>query len=71
MIFFCTSEWPQMSQADRIAAMEKFVVMLKESRAAIVDVLMWEICKTAADAAKEFDRTMECKSFKRVKHVWC
>jgi len=50
-----------MSQADRIAAMEKFVVMLKESRDAIVDVLMWEICKTAADAAKEFDRTMECK----------
>jgi glyceraldehyde-3-phosphate dehydrogenase (NADP+) len=54
-----------MSQAARIAAMEQFVVTLKESRAAIVDVLMWEICKTTADAAKEFDRTMECKATNR------
>mmetsp|Transcript_28923 Transcript_28923/g.59135 ORF Transcript_28923/g.59135 Transcript_28923/m.59135 type:complete len:565 (-) Transcript_28923:208-1902(-) len=51
--------WPQMSQADRITAMELFVTTLKETRQEIVDVLMWEICKNTADAAKEFDRTME------------
>ena len=32
---------------------------MTEKRAEIVDVLLWEICKTAADAAKEFDRTMD------------
>jgi len=32
---------------------------IRERRAEIVDVLMWEIAKTASDAAKEFDRTVE------------
>jgi glyceraldehyde-3-phosphate dehydrogenase (NADP+) len=50
--------WPQMSLGDRIQAMERVVVSLKERRQKIVDVLMWEICKSAEDAATEFDRTM-------------
>ena len=45
-------EWPQMSVEDRIAAMENFVAKLKEKRENIVNVLMWEICKTKADATK-------------------
>ena len=51
--------WPQMSLAQRITAVERFVSELKSNRAEIVDVLMWEICKNSADAAKEFDRTMD------------
>jgi len=51
-------EWPQMSANERILALERVVVALKEKRAEIVDVLMWEICKSAEDAAAEFDRTM-------------
>jgi len=52
-------EWPQMTAEDRIAAMEKFVAKLKLKRDAIVNVLMWEICKVRPDAEKEFDRTMD------------
>ena len=51
-------EWPQMSANDRIKALERVVVGLKERRDEIVNVLMWEICKSADDAAAEFDRTM-------------
>lgn len=50
--------WPQMTAQKRIEALEKVVVSLKEARNEIVKVLMWEICKTADDAAAEFDRTM-------------
>ena len=52
-------EWPRMSLAARIAAIERFVEALRERRTELVNVLMWEICKSASDAAKEFDRTME------------
>lgn len=51
-------EWPQMSPSARIDAILKCVAALKEIRSEIVNTLMWEICKTAADAAAEFDRTM-------------
>lgn len=50
--------WPQMTANERIRVLEKVVVSLKERRKEIVDVLMWEICKSADDAAAEFDRTM-------------
>lgn len=33
--------------------------MLRTKREEIVSVLMWEICKVHADAAKEFDRTID------------
>ena len=52
-------EWALASPAHRIAKIEQLVVELKTMREEIVKVLMWEICKTAADAAKEFDRTMD------------
>ena len=52
-------EWPQLPLARRIAAIEALVVELKKMRSSLVDVLMWEIAKTADDAAKEFDRTMD------------
>jgi len=51
--------WPQMSLAGRIAAIEALVVELQKVRDEIVNTLMWEIAKTAGDAAKEFDRTMD------------
>ena len=51
--------WPQMSLAQRIAAIERFVEALRTRRSELVRILMWEICKSASDAAKEVDRTME------------
>jgi len=50
--------WPQMSASQRIAAIERVVASLKEKRSEIINVLQWEIAKTTADAAAEFDRTM-------------
>jgi glyceraldehyde-3-phosphate dehydrogenase (NADP+) len=52
-------QWPQMSLASRIAAVKRYVELLQGARAPIVSALMWEICKNAADAASEFDRTMK------------
>lgn len=51
--------WPQMSLAQRIGQMRRFVELLAPSREVIVQALMWEICKNSADAAQEFDRTMK------------
>lgn len=50
--------WPQMSTEERIAALERVVQALKAKRSEIANVLMWEICKSTADAYAEFDRTM-------------
>ena len=44
--------WPRMSAAARIAAVEAVLADLQERRAEIVDVLMWEICKSAGDAVR-------------------
>eukprot|EP00967_Tisochrysis_lutea_P156039 scaffold313647_cov31-Tisochrysis_lutea.AAC.2 len=52
-------KWPQMKLAERIAAIEATVRELRALREPIVQALMWEIAKTASDAAKEFDRTMD------------
>ena len=38
---------------------DRVVTRLKPKRDEIINVLMWEICKTKADATKEFDRTMD------------
>lgn len=51
-------EWPQMTMQQRIDAIENVVISLREVRDEIINVLMWEICKTADDAAAEFDRTI-------------
>ena len=52
-------EWPTMKVADRIACMEIFVGKMKTKREEVVKYLVWEICKTVADAEKEFDRTID------------
>ena len=43
----------------RAAKIQELVTELKTKRDEIINVLMWEICKTKADATKEFDRTMD------------
>lgn len=50
--------WPTMKVADRIKCMERFVEKMKTKREEVVKYLIWEICKTTADAEKEFDRTI-------------
>lgn len=51
--------WARKSVEERVEAVEKLVTKLKTVRSEIVSVLQWEICKNDADAAKEFDRTMD------------
>ncbi|GAA4336040.1 NADP-dependent glyceraldehyde-3-phosphate dehydrogenase [Mucilaginibacter gynuensis] len=52
-------EWPTMSVDNRIKSLEKFVYKMSEQRSLIVKLIMWEIGKSYADSAKEFDRTIE------------
>jgi glyceraldehyde-3-phosphate dehydrogenase (NADP+) len=51
--------WPTSSVADRIKHVEQFVFRIKDTRAEIVRLLMWEIGKSLKDSEKEFDRTIE------------
>jgi len=51
--------WPTAAARDRFRAVELYMEELEEVREEIVKVLQWEICKTTADATKEFDRTMD------------
>jgi glyceraldehyde-3-phosphate dehydrogenase (NADP+) len=51
--------WPTMSVEQRIRHVEDFVFRMKAKRAAVVNLVMWEIGKTRKDAEKEFDRTVE------------
>jgi len=51
-------EWPRMTPSQRIACVEKFVKQMKQVKQEIVNAIMWEICKTTADAEKEVDRTI-------------
>ena len=51
--------WPTMKVGDRIKCMEDFVTKMKDTRAEVVKLLMWEIGKTLGDSEKEFDRTVE------------
>eukprot|EP00927_Polykrikos_kofoidii_P047092 TRINITY_DN41184_c0_g1_i1.p1 TRINITY_DN41184_c0_g1~~TRINITY_DN41184_c0_g1_i1.p1 ORF type:complete len:565 (+),score=77.86 TRINITY_DN41184_c0_g1_i1:77-1771(+) len=51
--------WASKSLEQRIEVLLELVKMLKLRRAEIVSTLQWEICKNDADAAKEFDRTMD------------
>jgi len=51
--------WPTMKVAERIEIMEVFVEKMKATREEVVKYLIWEICKTVADAEKEFDRTID------------
>lgn len=51
--------WPTMPVKKRIEHMLKFTKMMKEQKANVVKLLMWEIGKTYKDSEKEFDRTVE------------
>eukprot|EP00747_Dinoflagellata_sp_TGD_P123088 gnl/TRDRNA2_/TRDRNA2_173740_c0_seq1.p1 gnl/TRDRNA2_/TRDRNA2_173740_c0~~gnl/TRDRNA2_/TRDRNA2_173740_c0_seq1.p1 ORF type:complete len:568 (+),score=119.32 gnl/TRDRNA2_/TRDRNA2_173740_c0_seq1:82-1704(+) len=51
--------WANKTLEERISTVESLVEKLKKVRSEIVNVLQWEICKNDADAAKEFDRTMD------------
>ena len=53
------AQWPTMTVAERIACMQDFVRQMVAQRATIVRLIMWEIGKSLADSAKEFDRTVE------------
>jgi glyceraldehyde-3-phosphate dehydrogenase (NADP+) len=52
-------EWPMMSVEQRVAHLHKFVLLMKESRSEVINLLMWEIGKSLKDSEKEFDRTVE------------
>ena len=51
--------WPTMPIEGRIRAIEQFGWRMKDRRADVVRLLMWEIGKSLADAEKEFDRTVD------------
>ncbi len=51
--------WPTMSVGDRIRCLEDFASRMSEKRGEVVRLMVWEICKSADDSAKEFDRTVE------------
>ena len=51
--------WPTMKVENRIKCMETFVEKMKTKKEDVVKYLVWEICKTTADAEKEFDRTID------------
>jgi glyceraldehyde-3-phosphate dehydrogenase (NADP+) len=52
-------EWPMMSVAQRIEAVEKFTQKMIAKRDEVVKLLMWEIGKSLGDSQKEFDRTVQ------------
>lgn len=51
--------WPSMPVLERIQHVEKFLGLMQLQRDEVVRLLMWEIGKPYADAAKEFDRTCD------------
>ena len=52
-------EWPALSVAKRIEAVEKFTQKMIAKRDEVVKLLMWEIGKSLGDSQKEFDRTVQ------------
>ncbi len=52
-------EWPTLSVAKRIAAVEAFAGRMLKVRAEVVKLMMWEIGKSLEDSQKEFDRTVD------------
>lgn len=51
-------KWPTMSVGQRIECLQDFAYRMKEKRAEVVNLLMWEIGKSYTDSCKEFDRTV-------------
>lgn len=54
-----TGERPAMPVEERIHCVEQFAQMMLGEKAAVVNMLMWEIGKSYRDAELEFDRTVE------------
>ncbi len=52
-------EWPTHSVEERIRHVGEFLARMVEKRAAVVNLLMWEIGKNRKDSEKEFDRTVQ------------
>ncbi|MGP0128770.1 MAG: NADP-dependent glyceraldehyde-3-phosphate dehydrogenase [cyanobacterium endosymbiont of Rhopalodia musculus] len=52
-------KWPTMSVGQRIECLQDFAYRMKEKRAEVVNLLMWEIGKSYTDSCKEFDRTVD------------
>lgn len=52
-------QWPTCGAEARIRCVERFIKEMQAVKAPVVKMLMWEICKTAQDAEKEFDRTID------------
>jgi glyceraldehyde-3-phosphate dehydrogenase (NADP+) len=52
-------EWPTMTVAQRIEAVEAFTERMRAVRQTVVERMMWEIGKSELDSFKEFDRTVE------------
>lgn len=52
-------EWPTMSVSERIGHVEHFTRKMIAVKDTVVKLIMWEIGKSYADSAKEFDRTVE------------
>jgi glyceraldehyde-3-phosphate dehydrogenase (NADP+) len=52
-------EWPTMTVAQRLACMEQFTRQMIGQKRQIVNLIMWEIGKSATDSEKEFDRTVD------------
>jgi len=48
--------WPTTPMKTRIALLQKFAEGLKTARAQIVEILMWEICKTKVGRRRKADR---------------
>jgi glyceraldehyde-3-phosphate dehydrogenase (NADP+) len=51
--------WPTMSVGQRIQHVQDFAYRMKAKRDEVVNILMWEICKSYVDSQKEFDRTLD------------
>jgi len=50
--------WPTMSVGERIGCVQHFSRAVQEQRGEIVNLLMWEIGKSLAEAEREFDRAV-------------
>jgi glyceraldehyde-3-phosphate dehydrogenase (NADP+) len=51
--------WPTMPLEKRIGCVLDFSAKMKERRAEVTNLLMWEIGKSRKDSEKEFDRTID------------
>ncbi|MCC9138664.1 NADP-dependent glyceraldehyde-3-phosphate dehydrogenase [Pontibacter silvestris] len=51
--------WPSMPVQKRIRCLDVFTKKMVQRKDEIVNLIMWEIGKSSADAEKEFDRTIE------------